>query len=193
MTLDDHRTEVHLTSDQQFDLIVSCAAITRKWLRLPKDREEDLHGSVFIVLHDRIGEFLGEIGKPYSELDGFERTRLQVRVCSAAKHEYMKFNCCGKTSRFKKKKSKFRTNLIYMGDWVPEPKPDRCPLDEQVDRLRNALVQLPEKEQQILHLYYVNGISRVEIAYCLGVSRHWVNQRFVRGRDRLRDLLSDVG
>jgi DNA-directed RNA polymerase specialized sigma subunit len=49
-----------------------------------------------------------------------------------------------------------------------------------------ALKALPRKEQQVLILYFVHGLSQPEIGEWMDVSRARANQLYLRAMNRLR-------
>ena len=53
-----------------------------------------------------------------------------------------------------------------------------------------AVMSLPKKYRQVIHLYYYEDCSTAEIADILGISRTAVTTRLLRGREKLKlDLL----
>lgn len=65
---------------------------------------------------------------------------------------------------------------------------------EQLDRLRRNLgrarrQELTARQQQMLHLYYDQGLTMPQIARELQVSKSSVSRTLARGRERLRKYL----
>jgi RNA polymerase sigma factor (sigma-70 family) len=56
-------------------------------------------------------------------------------------------------------------------------------------RFRQALAQLPARQQQTLHLVFYEGLSLQETAEVIGISVGAVRQHYGRGKASLRDLL----
>jgi len=73
-------------------------------------------------------------------------------------------------------------------DPPPEP-PDAG--DERTGALREALRTLDERQRLCVLLHHIEGYSVRETARMLGVSESAVKLRLVRGRRRLRELLSE--
>ena len=55
--------------------------------------------------------------------------------------------------------------------------------------LYDALEELPEIHRQVLTLYYLGGMSSLEIAQFLGMSESTINMRLSRARDRVRHVI----
>ena len=65
-------------------------------------------------------------------------------------------------------------------------------LEEMMD-LRNALKQLKEEYREVLELYYINGFNTTDIAHMLQKSENTIKSHLLRGREKLRELLSEKG
>ncbi len=70
----------------------------------------------------------------------------------------------------------------------PEPPPRR---DDRVQALREAMDALEEKQRLCLLLHHIEGYSVKEVAAMLGIGESAVKQRLMRGRRKLRELLSE--
>lgn len=55
-----------------------------------------------------------------------------------------------------------------------------------------AVMELPKKYRQVVHLYYYEDYSTQEIAELLGISQSAVTTRLLRGRQRLKKTLLEV-
>ena len=55
-----------------------------------------------------------------------------------------------------------------------------------------AVMSLPKKYRQAIHLYYYEDCSTAEIADILGISRTAVTTRLLRGREKLKQDLLEV-
>ena len=55
-----------------------------------------------------------------------------------------------------------------------------------------AVMSLPKKYRQVIHLYYYEDCSTAEIADILGISRTAVTTRLLRGREKLKQDLLEV-
>jgi RNA polymerase sigma-70 factor (ECF subfamily) len=62
---------------------------------------------------------------------------------------------------------------------------------EQLTRLAEALLQLPDNQRQAVELHHLQGLSLAEAGKCLGRSREAVAGLVFRGLKALRALLSD--
>ena len=61
---------------------------------------------------------------------------------------------------------------------------------QEESRVFTAVMSLPKKYRQVIHLYYYEDCSTAEIADILGISRTAVTTRLLRGREKLKlDLL----
>ena len=69
----------------------------------------------------------------------------------------------------------------------PEPPPRR---DDCAEALREALDALEEKQRLCLLLHHIEGYSVKEVAAMLNIGESAVKQRLMRGRRKLRELLS---
>lgn len=72
---------------------------------------------------------------------------------------------------------------------VQEPAPD----DPRQELVRRALGTLPERDREALHLHYIAGFSREEVARTLGLTIGALDTRLHRGRERLRLLMERQG
>jgi RNA polymerase sigma factor for flagellar operon FliA len=63
---------------------------------------------------------------------------------------------------------------------------------QEVARLRDALVALPEQERVVLSLYYFEELKLVEIAGILEVSESRVSQIRAKAVGRLRTMLGSL-
>jgi RNA polymerase sigma factor for flagellar operon FliA len=66
---------------------------------------------------------------------------------------------------------------------------DRLTMDQEVSRLRDALLELPEQERNVLSLYYFEELKLAEIAQIIGVSESRVSQIRAKAIGRLRGSL----
>ena len=72
------------------------------------------------------------------------------------------------------------------------------PLDESIPfstpeegTLFDAVLELPAKYRLVVHLHYYEGYTVCEIAAMTGMSESNVKARLKRGRDKLREFLTD--
>ena len=67
---------------------------------------------------------------------------------------------------------------------------DRITLGQEVEKLRDELMALPEQERAVLSLYYFEELKLHEIAAILAVSESRVSQIRAKAVGRLRGKLS---
>ena len=63
---------------------------------------------------------------------------------------------------------------------------------QEESRVFTAVMSLPKKYRQAIHLYYYEDYSTAEIAEILGISRTAVTTRLLRGREKLKQDLLEV-
>ena len=63
---------------------------------------------------------------------------------------------------------------------------------KEESRVFTAVMSLPKKYRQVIHLYYYEDCSAAEIADILGISRTAVTTRLLRGREKLKQDLLEV-
>ena len=70
-----------------------------------------------------------------------------------------------------------------------EGAPERLEYESDMEQLVSAMKQLSEREQQVLSLYYYDGLSLKEIGRVLGVTESRVSQIHGRALSALRTML----
>lgn len=84
-------------------------------------------------------------------------------------------------------RSFWRRNRISIEEYAGE-----IPFESQEDRdLFEAVMGLPEKYRDVIHLYYYEDLSVKEIAQILRLSQGSVKMRLSRGRSFLRDVFRE--
>ena len=63
---------------------------------------------------------------------------------------------------------------------------------KEESRVFIAVMSLPKKYRQVIHLYYYEDCCTAEIADILGISRTAVTTRLLRGREKLKQDLLEV-
>ena len=63
---------------------------------------------------------------------------------------------------------------------------------QEESRVFTAVMSLPKKYRQVIHLYYYEDYCTAEIADILGISRTAVTTRLLRGREKLKKDLLEV-
>ncbi len=62
----------------------------------------------------------------------------------------------------------------------------------QAAELHAALERLPERERQLLHAHYVDGLTLLDAGAAMGLSKSWASRLHARAVDQLRTLLTPV-
>ena len=63
---------------------------------------------------------------------------------------------------------------------------------QEESQVFTAVMSLPKKYRQVIHLYYYEDYCTAEIADILGISRTAVTTRLLRGREKLKQDLLEV-
>lgn len=69
--------------------------------------------------------------------------------------------------------------------------PHETPDDSRIERLREMIRTLPEKERLALHIFYLQGNSADNVRKIMGLSRSGFYRVLERARKRLEKLISD--
>lgn len=87
---------------------------------------------------------------------------------------------------------KRRLDLQTVED-VPEPTPQReeeeTELILQVEKVKDAIMQLPEGFRVVFSLYLLEGYDHLEIAKILGISESTSKSQYSRAKQKIRDIL----
>lgn len=81
-----------------------------------------------------------------------------------------------------------RTQVRAMPDDVPAQSEHN---DKDIERLYEAISELPDGYREPITLYYLNGHNCASVAQTLGISEDAVRSRLVRARLRLHEILSE--
>lgn len=65
------------------------------------------------------------------------------------------------------------------------------PNEGTLDALKRAIVELPEEQKTVIHLFYQEGISIIAISGLLGVPAGTIKSRLFRGREFLKGMLEN--
>lgn len=71
------------------------------------------------------------------------------------------------------------------------PEPPVCGENPRLARLREALAALEEKQRMCVLLHYIEGYTVKETATMLGIGESAAKLRLMRGRMRLKEMLSE--
>lgn len=77
--------------------------------------------------------------------------------------------------------------IAYIDSIFAEPGEDD---NDQIDRVRSVVDQLPPREADFIELYYFRRLRQTDIASLFGVSQPTVCYRLARAADRIRFLLN---
>lgn len=83
-------------------------------------------------------------------------------------------------------------NHTATGDPLAAPATPSASADqrEQLERLSEAMEQLPDDERLAVHLYYLEADPVTAASECLGVSRSGFYKLLTRARERLAELMT---
>jgi RNA polymerase sigma-70 factor (ECF subfamily) len=87
------------------------------------------------------------------------------------------------------------TSTPDLTDRIPDSKPspfDRAARTQEIARLENALSSLPDKQREAIVLFFIEGLSYVEIGKKLGVPMGTVATWILRGRKALAATLGGL-
>ena len=84
------------------------------------------------------------------------------------------------------------SHAANVADRDPTTPADRAVQNEQVDRLAQAIGELPEPDRQVVVLYHFENLYLKEIGDILGVTESRVSQVLTRATQRLRLKMKDV-
>lgn len=88
--------------------------------------------------------------------------------------------------------------LLSRGDYyLPGDVPDMVAEEDGIDEYRLQQIQelkdlLPPRIAKVLDLYYVNGLTQMQIAEHQGMSESLVKKLFYKGHKRLRQQIMDI-
>lgn len=87
-----------------------------------------------------------------------------------------------------------KRRIVFVDEEVPDPLPqDDTPDEEElrlsVERVKQAMNQLPQGARMIFSLYLIEGYDHTEIAEILRISESTSKTQFMRARQMVRDIL----
>jgi RNA polymerase sigma factor (sigma-70 family) len=87
--------------------------------------------------------------------------------------------------------------MLPIGEKTPEPAaesgPDEWQHAARVDAIRQGIAELPDAYRAVLSLYLFEDYSQEEIAGLLGISHSNVRVQYMRGKQKLIELLKKQG
>lgn len=93
---------------------------------------------------------------------------------------------------FQRKQKRTNATFVQSEEDMTEQIPDHTSVEEKIllrdelNRIRQALRELPEKERDVLRMRYQQGLPDNEIAQVMGVAESSVRKFVMRGRQHLR-------
>jgi RNA polymerase sigma-70 factor (ECF subfamily) len=90
-----------------------------------------------------------------------------------------------------------KRRIVFVDEEVPDPLPqDDTPDEEElrlsVERVKQAMNQLPQGARMIFSLYLIEGYDHTEIAEILKISESTSKTQFMRARQMVRDILREM-
>jgi len=93
--------------------------------------------------------------------------------------------------RTERRKGWLRFRPLDAAAEAPAPDPAEAADPQALARLRQAMDQLPPRDQLILKLFHLDGAGYKEIASLMGLSVNAVSPALIRARQRIRALLEE--
>ncbi len=85
---------------------------------------------------------------------------------------------------------------VFLGEEPPRdsrPPEEKVALSEQARIVKAALVRLPDRQREVLHLVFYEGLTIAEAAVAMSVSLGAARQHYERGKAKLRGELTRPG
>ncbi len=108
-------------------------------------------------------------------------------------------NCCRNRLRRRRRQRRVIADVVWSEAWTPgaidPPTVDAETRIHQamlMERVQQALLQLPEEQRMVIELRILQDCSVDEVAQIMGIPPGTVKSRLFYGIRRLRDLLKDV-
>ena len=134
-------------------------------------------------VEDVVSESCAKLIEKLDHLRGLERGPLRSYIVTVVRHTAIDFQ---------RKQNRMNATFVQSEDDVTERIPDQTSVEEKIllrdelNRVRLALKELPEKERDVLRMRYQQGMPDKEIALAIGVTEVRVRQYALRGRQHLR-------
>ena len=94
------------------------------------------------------------------------------------------------TRRRRQRRTRLDAQVVHHLTLVAEPEaPERIERSARTQRLLDALATLPERQREVLHLVFYQGLTVGEAAETLGIGVGSARTHYARGKDRMRVLL----
>jgi len=153
--------------------------------RMVRDRQEaeDLAQEVFLHL--------------YRVLDRYDPARPFLPWLRRVATNLMLNKTAGKARRMRQRTGSLERWHEEGGDLPPDPEAEEAPVAatrrEQAERVRRAILDLPDKYRVILSLRYYRGMAYEDLAASLDLPIGTVKNRLFRAREALAKKLDDPG
>ena len=134
-------------------------------------------------VEDVVSESCAKLIERINSLRGMERAPLRSYIVTVVRHTAFDFL---------RKKNRENDTFVQSGDDVTAQIPDQTSVEEKIllrdelNRVRLALRELPERERDVMRMRYQQGMPDKEIALAIGVSEVRVRQYALRGRKHLK-------
>ena len=89
-------------------------------------------------------------------------------------------------------KMKKRNVEVLLDNMLEVPNPDPGVDSQRLQLLMDLMEAMPEREREVLNLYYEKGYTKADIAKMKGVSVSLVKKLFTRGLDMLRKQFIEI-
>lgn len=89
-------------------------------------------------------------------------------------------------------KMKKRNVEVLLDNMLDVPNPESSVDSRRLQQLMDLMEAMPEREREVLNLYYEKGYTKVDIAKQKGISVALVKKLFKRGLDMLREQLLEI-
>ena len=134
-------------------------------------------------VEDVVSESCAKLIEKIDDLRGMERGPLRSYIVTVVRHTAIDFL---------RKQNRDNTTFVKSSTEVTAQIPDQTSVEEKIllrdelNRVRLALRELPERERDVLRMRYQQGIPDREIALAIGVSESSVRKYVTRGRQHLK-------
>ena len=89
-------------------------------------------------------------------------------------------------------KMRKRNVEVLLDNMLEVPNPEPGVDSRRLQQLMDLVEAMPEREREVLNLYYEKGYTKADIAKMKGVSVSLVKKLFTRGLDMLREQLIEI-
>ena len=90
-----------------------------------------------------------------------------------------------------RKSQRLRRNAEYHANTIHDVEEHKEEADDRIELLRTAMRDLPDTQRCVLSMFYLEGLSILEISDVLGVSNGTIKSRLFRAREHLKKQLKN--